>query len=69
MVGGRGHGGNAHGFDVKEIIAKIGFHQKKIMEVMWNLGEAASTPSVYQKSDILVFSGLIKRSANFHRST
>jgi hypothetical protein len=28
-----------------------------------------STPSVYQQNDILVFSGWIKRSANFHRST
>jgi hypothetical protein len=34
---------NGHGFDVKEIIAKIWFHQKKTIEVMLNLGKAAST--------------------------
>ena len=32
---------NAHGFDVKEIIPKIGFHKKK-MEVTWNLRKSAS---------------------------
>jgi hypothetical protein len=33
---------NTHGFNAKEIIAKIGFHQKK-MEVTWNLGKAVTT--------------------------
>jgi hypothetical protein len=34
---------NAHGIDVKEIIAKIGFHHTQKMEVMWNLHKAASS--------------------------
>ncbi len=31
---------NTHGFDVKETVAKIGFHKKN--EVMWNLHKAAT---------------------------
>jgi hypothetical protein len=34
---------NAHGFDAKEIIAKIGFQKKhKKMEVTWYLRKAAT---------------------------
>jgi hypothetical protein len=33
---------NAHGFDAKEIISKIRFHQKKEMEVTWYLRKAAT---------------------------
>jgi hypothetical protein len=34
---------NTHGFDVKETVAKIGFHKKtKKIAVTWNLRKAAT---------------------------
>jgi hypothetical protein len=43
--------------------------EEKLVAPLIAIEDKNDTPSVYQKSDILVFSGWIKRSANFYRST